>query len=119
MSVPLAIDDFGTGYSSLALLNQFHFNTLKIDRSFISHLETDERSQKMVEMIQLLSNSLGIHTVVEGVETMEQLTRVVRAGCLSAQGYLFSKALPVNELEPLLKKGIHAMDSRFLGALSA
>ncbi|MCP4118848.1 MAG: EAL domain-containing protein [Desulfobacteraceae bacterium] len=89
----LVLDDFGTGYSSLSYLQQFPIDTIKIDRSFISSLETREESVKIVKSIISLSKSLGMSVVAEGVEEEAQLKALGRLACDSAQGYLFAKPM--------------------------
>lgn len=90
----LATDDFGTGYSSLSYLEQFPFDRLKIDRTFIDKMNRDERSESIVKTILMLGENLGIEVVAEGIETDEQLRRLQLLGCRIGQGYLFSA--PVN-----------------------
>jgi EAL domain-containing protein (putative c-di-GMP-specific phosphodiesterase class I) len=95
--VHLALDDFGTGYSSLSYLRSFPFDTLKIDRSFVTELLSREQSRAIVRMIAELAATLGMHTVAEGVETAEQMQAVRAAGCNEVQGYLVSRPQPLAE----------------------
>lgn len=88
-----SIDDFGTGYASLNYLRQFPASTLKIDRSFVGGLYTDERNQPLVTAIIGMAHSLGMCVVAEGVETEAQARFLQKLGCDYAQGYLFSKPL--------------------------
>lgn len=90
------MDDFGSGYSSLNVLKDYHFDVLKIDMVFLRHF--DEHSQIIIESICEMANHLGIRTVAEGVETQEQFDFLKRVGCTYAQGYLFSKPLPFDEI---------------------
>ncbi|MGB4466741.1 MAG: EAL domain-containing protein [Azovibrio sp.] len=94
IGVKLALDDFGTGYSSLAYLKLFPIHILKIDRSFVKDIETDENDAAICEMTMLLVHKLGLQAVAEGVETQAQLDFLRRIGCQWIQGYLFSKPLP-------------------------
>jgi EAL domain-containing protein (putative c-di-GMP-specific phosphodiesterase class I) len=88
------IDDFGTGCSSLTRLHRLPFDTLKIDRSFIRDVVTDERGLGFVRTIILLAHGLGMSVSAEGIETQQQRDVLERLGCEYAQGFLFSQALP-------------------------
>lgn len=90
----IAIDDFGAGYSSLGYLQSLPARTLKIDRSFVQSLETNEKSRKIVDAIMNLAKSLDYKVVAEGIETQEQLRYVCELGCDLGQGYLFSRPMP-------------------------
>ena len=94
--VRLALDDFGTGYSSLSYLRCFPFDTLKIDRSFITELLTRQDAQAIGRMITELAITLGKRTVCEGVETAEQLNAICATGCNEVQGYLISAPVPLS-----------------------
>lgn len=98
----LAIDDFGTGYSSLSYLRKLPLDELKIDRSFFINLFEDARSRSLVSALIKLAHNLDLLTVAEGVETEAQLSYLQKEGCDQYQGFLFSPALPTNELEMLL-----------------
>jgi len=100
--VQVAIDDFGTGYSSLAYLKRFDIDYLKLDRSFVSNLETDASDLVLSEAIVVMAHKLGFSVIAEGVETEAQLRILDQIGCDYAQGFLFSKAVPVAEFEQLL-----------------
>jgi diguanylate cyclase (GGDEF)-like protein len=93
LGVRVAIDDFGTGYSSLAYLRDLPVDILKIDQSFTSRLPGDE---EMLALIVQLARAIGATTVVEGVETREQLDIVTRVGCDHVQGFYLSRPLPPN-----------------------
>lgn len=93
--VGLMIDDFGTGYSSLNYLTNLTFDSLKIDRSFISRLDMDDSSSEVVKAVVSLARNLKLDVVAEGVETPEQLEGLRRIGCPYAQGYLFAKPVDV------------------------
>lgn len=94
MGTKLAIDDFGTGHSNLATLTQLPFDVFKIDRQFVSALETDRQAPAIVEMILAMAETLGLKTVAEGVETSKQAEFLRRRGCTMAQGFLYSPGLP-------------------------
>ncbi len=111
LGVALSIDDFGTGYSSLSYLKRFRVHTLKIDRSFIQEVTTDEESAAIVTALIAMSKRLNIRSLAEGVETREQVEFLIEHGCNEIQGFWFSKPLPAPEFEVLLCKGCD-----FLGA---
>ena len=94
LGTKLAIDDFGTGHSNLSILTQLPFDVFKIDRQFVSALETDEQAPAIVEMILAMAETLGLKTVAEGVETERQADFLRRRGCSMAQGFLYSAGLP-------------------------
>jgi diguanylate cyclase (GGDEF)-like protein len=98
LGVSVVLDDFGTGYSSMQYLQMFPFDRIKIDRSFIQSMTTHSDSAAIVCAIAGLGRSLGIETTAEGVETAEQLTFLRTAGCQMAQGFLFSRPVPVSQL---------------------
>ncbi|TGD74005.1 EAL domain-containing protein [Mangrovimicrobium sediminis] len=102
MGVGLAIDDFGTGYSSLNYLTQFPLDELKIDRNFVVDAVVSDRGASLVKGIIALTRSLGLKPVAEGVETLDQFRFLTQNGAHIIQGFMFSKAVPAAELEPLL-----------------
>lgn len=91
--ISVAIDDFGTGYSSLNLLQQLHFDRLKIDRSFVSEYQAGATSLAVLNTILDLANSLEVKTIAEGVETLEQQQFLMDLGCNEGQGYYFCRPL--------------------------
>jgi diguanylate cyclase (GGDEF)-like protein len=99
LGVSIVLDDFGTGYSSLTYLHMFPFDKIKIDKSFVHKLSTSAECAAIVCAVVGLGGSLGIETVAEGVETAEQFALLRVAGCSQAQGYLFSRPVPVAELD--------------------
>lgn len=101
--IEVSIDDFGTGFSSLSYLKKFAIDYLKIDRSFISSLCEDQNSRELTESIIAIAHKLGIKAIAEGVETAEQRDLLRKFGCDLAQGFLYSRAVPVAELEALLE----------------
>ena len=105
--IQISLDDFGTGFSSLSYLNKLPICTLKIDRSFICNMETEDKNQKMVESIVLLAHKLGLVVMAEGVETEEQLQLLNQYSCDCIQGYFFSKPLLFNELVDFINRQQH------------
>ena len=103
LGVHLEIDDFGTGYSSLSRLQRFPVDTLKIDRAFISRMDSDLETHEIVRTIVMLAQNLGLKVVAEGVETEEQLDMMKRVSCKWAHGYLFSKPAAPQAIERLLE----------------
>ncbi len=99
----LSIDDFGTAYSSFAQLTKIPFSELKIERSFISGIESDKSKQAVVSACALLGSRLGLEVVAEGVETRSELTAVIEAGCSDIQGYLISRPVPVPQAAAWLR----------------
>lgn len=103
MGVQLSIDDFGTGYSSLSRIQELPINTLKIDRSFISHLSCETDSTAIVDAIVSMARSLDLTVIVEGIETEYQCDLLRDMGCNQGQGYLFSRPVPVVKATELLE----------------
>jgi diguanylate cyclase (GGDEF)-like protein/PAS domain S-box-containing protein len=98
LGVAIAVDDFGTGYSSLAYLKRLPVSVLKIDRSFVDQVTVDPDSLAIATSIVDLSRALGLRTVAEGIETPDQAAAMLRLGCTNGQGYLWSPAVPVEDL---------------------
>ena len=94
----VALDDFGTGYSSLSFLRELPVTQVKIDRSFIVNIARNGEDRLITESVIDLARGLGLETVAEGVETEDQLVLLRRLGCTSAQGYLWSPAVPLDRL---------------------
>ncbi|MFZ0796274.1 MAG: EAL domain-containing protein [Terriglobales bacterium] len=91
LGVRLSIDDFGTGYSSLSRLRRIPVDTLKIDRAFISSMDSDPESREIVRIIIMLAHNLGLKVVAEGTETQEHINLLNQLNCEMAQGYFFSR----------------------------
>jgi diguanylate cyclase (GGDEF)-like protein len=102
LGIKIAIDDFGTGYSSLAYLKKLPVDKLKIDKSFIMDIPSDEEDIAITSSIIAMGQALKLHIIAEGVETKEQREFLIEKGCIEAQGYLYSKPLPAKEFEKLL-----------------
>nr|WP_225941920.1 EAL domain-containing protein [Sporosarcina limicola] len=103
LGIRISIDDFGTGYSSFSYLKQLPVDTLKIDRSFIEDIDTNEESKAIVKAVLTIAETLGMDVIAEGVETREQLAVLHEDGCSQAQGFLFSKPLTEDEFEVYLR----------------
>jgi diguanylate cyclase len=102
IGVGVAIDDFGTGHSSMSYLKQFPISTIKIDKSFIKGIPTDQVDCAIIDAIFALAGSLNLDVVAEGVETEDQYAFLRTKRCTKLQGYLFSKPLPAKNIEDLL-----------------
>ena len=104
MGIKFSIDDFGTGYSSLAYLQEFSYDTLKIDRSFIAGMEHRDGGSAIVQTIVALAGILHMNVVAEGVETPVQLARLREIGCPQGQGFWFSRPVDPAAAEALLRQ---------------
>jgi len=102
LGVPVSIDDFGTGYSSLAYLKNLPIDCLKIDRAFVRDMITSVNGDAIVTAIIRMASSLGLRTIAEGVETLEQLKRLRELGATMGQGFYFSPPLSIDAAERLL-----------------
>ena len=103
LGVQIFLDDFGTGYSSLSYLHQLPLDALKIDRAFVSQIESSERAFQLVQTILQMSANLGLDAIAEGVTTVEQLRRLRALECAYGQGYLFSAPLDAEAMTALLR----------------
>ncbi len=103
IGVEISIDDFGTGYSSLAYLTTLPISEVKIDRSFVRDLGLTPQSSAVVTAIIALARSLGLRVIAEGVENLRQMEVLHRLGCGIMQGFLFSKAIPPEDVESWLR----------------
>ncbi|PPD33687.1 MAG: diguanylate cyclase [Methylomonas sp.] len=108
LGLKLAIDDFGTGYSSLSYLRKFPIDRIKIDQSFVRGIESTPANEAIVRAILALSDSLGLETLAEGVENLDELKWLTSHKCTEVQGYHFAKALPADGL-------VNWYNTRFLG----
>ena len=106
LGVQIAMDDFGTGYSSLSYIQQLPFTMLKLDRSFVLHMEDDIVVQEIVSSVVRIARAKSIRTIAEGVETPEQARQLRLSGCNYAQGYLYGKPMPAQELEQFMRRNV-------------
>lgn len=106
LGVSLVVDDFGTGYSSLDSFSTSPFDALKVDRSFIRDMTTNPRHGAIVRTIVGFAKDLGLGLIAEGVETEEQASLLLEAGCSTAQGFLYSAAVPEEAFEAMLESGV-------------
>jgi EAL domain-containing protein (putative c-di-GMP-specific phosphodiesterase class I) len=102
MGISLAIDDFGTGYSSLAYLSQLPVASLKIDKSFVINMVTNDNDAVIVRSTIDLGRNLGLQVIAEGVETEAAWRQLATLGCDLAQGFLLSRPIPADELSAWL-----------------
>jgi EAL domain-containing protein (putative c-di-GMP-specific phosphodiesterase class I) len=102
LGIRVALDDFGTGYSSLFYLSELQFDKIKIDRSFVRTLHDRSESAKIINAIVGPGRSLGVPTMAEGVETERDAAVLGDIGCLTAQGYLYSRPVPADKIAGLL-----------------
>jgi diguanylate cyclase (GGDEF)-like protein len=102
--IRVSLDDFGTGYSSLALLRTLPVDELKIDKSFIDHVESDPNTRKLVQSVVAIGKNHGMSTVAEGIEQQSQFELLRADGCDTFQGYLFARPMPPDELIDYLER---------------
>ena len=100
--IAIALDDFGTGYASLTYLRRYHIDVVKVDRSFVTNIATSDRDQRLTAAVVSLAHHLGITVTAEGVEDRDQARIVRELGCSGAQGYLYSRAIPPEEIDQLI-----------------
>lgn len=109
LGIRMAIDDFGTGYSSLNYLARFPIDTLKIDRSFVSRITSDERDRSVVRTIVAMGKALHLNVVAEGVDCREVVEFLRSEGCHLGQGYFWTKPVPAADVPELLERGCLAL----------
>ena len=105
--VKLAIDDFGTGYSSLTYLLSLPFDTLKIDRSFVQDIHTNQHQEDIVKGVIGVAQSLSMSCIAEGIETIEQRNYLEAMGCHRFQGFLLCKPLKGDDLLAFLRENLN------------
>jgi EAL domain-containing protein (putative c-di-GMP-specific phosphodiesterase class I) len=103
LGVKLAIDDFGTGFSSLSYLHRFPVDIVKVDRTFVKDVQVTGDGSPVAAAVMHMSRALGLRTAAEGVEEPEQLDGLRALGCDLAQGFLFARPIPSEELEVMLR----------------
>ncbi len=103
--VKIALDDFGTGYSSIGLVKQLPFDTIKIDRGFVQHIEEDEKEKQLLGNFMDMAGIYGAHICVEGIETTGMRDIIRNYGIQSFQGYYYSKPIPIDEILLKVKEG--------------
>ncbi len=117
LGVRLSVDDFGTGYSSLSYLRTFPLDILKVDQSFVSGLNSDDRrSEAVVRALIELGHAVNLEVIAEGVETEHQKETLVRLGCDAMQGYLFSPATRAEEVDRLAASAAAEAEARSAAA---
>jgi len=110
LGISMAIDDFGTGYSNLSYLPSMAFDIIKIDRSFVTNIETQPETESMVRSLITLANNIGMRVIVEGVEKQDQLSIIKDCGANEVQGFLMGRPTPhpiADFLTPLKHCGSH------------
>jgi EAL domain-containing protein (putative c-di-GMP-specific phosphodiesterase class I) len=103
LGVGISLDDFGTGYSSLSYVRRFPIDKIKIDRSFVRDVETDESCRAIVKSVIDMSHNLGLGCIAEGMETRDQVRALRRLGCRTMQGYHFGRPMPAARVLPFLE----------------
>jgi predicted signal transduction protein with EAL and GGDEF domain len=111
----LSIDDFGTGYSSLSRLRRIPVDTLKIDRAFISNMDTDAENREIVRVIIMLAHNLGLKVVAEGAETEQHVDQLKQFDCELAQGYFFSRPVDSQAMQQILAKQFDVLAAAAVG----
>jgi EAL domain-containing protein (putative c-di-GMP-specific phosphodiesterase class I) len=102
MGIDFVIDDFGTGYSSLAYLKNFSVKTIKIDKSFIDEIVDGDKGYEIIKTIILMTQGIGIDTVAEGIENIEQLQKLRALNCIYGQGFYFSEPVEARLFDKIL-----------------
>jgi len=103
--IAVSVDDFGTGYSSLSRLKDMPIDCLKIDRSFVLGVDSRKNDQSIISAILSMAKGMDIRVIAEGIDNDRQLDFLIENGCTEAQGYLFSRPLPPEKIEEILKQG--------------
>lgn len=106
LGITIAIDDFGTGYSSLSYMKDLPVDVIKIDRSFLINVQSDERASKLYHAVVDMARSLNLYVIAEGVEAQEDLEFVTESGCHAIQGYLFNAPMVTGQVELILRSNL-------------
>ena len=115
LGISISVDDFGKGYSSLTYLQEFEFDTLKIDKDFVQDMGAEGKGLRLVKALMLLARDFELDVVAEGVEQFDQLQRLQVLGCKLIQGYYFSRPQPAHVITQILKRGGHKNASSLPG----
>ena len=109
LGISISLDDFGSGFSSIGYLRQFEFDRLKIDRSFISALDTDANAPGVIQATVALANAFNIPVTAEGIESEEQAMVLRLSGCDELQGYLFGHPMAASEIDRIIARGFEKL----------
>jgi EAL domain-containing protein (putative c-di-GMP-specific phosphodiesterase class I) len=112
LGIYVGIDDFGTGHSSLSRLRSLPVEVLKVDRSFVDGLGTEPEDSAVVAAVLSLAHALGLHVIAEGVETPLQAHQLLALGCTVAQGWLWSRAVPAEQILEYAQLGLDTQPRR-------
>ena len=111
--VGVALDDFGTGHSSLGYLRELPLDKIKIDRSFVSGIETEKQSYHIIKAVLELCAGLELKVVAEGIEERQQASRLISHGCGAGQGYLFGRPMPAANAHKLVWASARSEEQEF------
>jgi EAL domain-containing protein (putative c-di-GMP-specific phosphodiesterase class I) len=112
LGVRIAVDDFGTGFASISYLCHLPIDILKVDRSFVSNSGPGPQGEALLDAIVGLGHRLGLEVIPEGIEQVEQLSRLQALGCRTGQGFLLSRPMPPNGIATLLRHNAHVPSPR-------
>lgn len=107
LGISISVDDFGTHYSTLSYLKRFPVTKIKLDQSFVRGVQTESKDRAMIKAIISVVNAFQLQMIAEGVETEEQAEFLVENGCHHIQGYYFYKSMKPEQLQAVLKEGLH------------
>jgi len=101
LGVGISLDDFGVGYSALSYLTDFHWDEIKIDRTFATKAVKDPKMREILKMVLGIAETMGSQVLIEGIETVEQRDVLVDIGCTIGQGYLFGGPMAIDDITTL------------------